>query len=399
MMAAAQPFISGAISKTINMPHAATVDDVRNAYLAVVAADAQGQRALPRRLQAEPAAQHRADDDDPDDDAERRRRRAPDQPSASPRRSSTATSPTPPAARPPRRLHAEGARSAATRSTCAPANTRTARSGEIFIDMHKEGAAFRSMMNCFAIAVSLGLQYGVPLEEFVDAFVFTRFEPNGVVKGNPTTSRCPRRSSTTSSASWRSPTSAATTWPMCRGRGGGSTGGGPTPGTGGPRRPAGRGGASRQPLRRGEQFLVLNGPGGGGMRQPGGAVAAAGPTAVEVARLALAPPRRGWRVGSESASSSPLVSPSRRSSRATRAMPVRNAATSPWSATGRASNARPAAAPPVAVEHAWRSVQRTQRGPTVGSLTANHRRQLWLLRKRLRRRRLLRRRSSKKERA
>ena len=57
--------------------------------------------------------------------------------------------------------------------------------GEIFIDMHKEGAAFRSMTNCFAIAVSLGLQHGVPLEEFVDAFVFTRFEPNGIVCGQP----------------------------------------------------------------------------------------------------------------------------------------------------------------------------------------------------------------------
>ena len=51
--------------------------------------------------------------------------------------------------------------------------------------MHKEGAAFRAMMNNFAIAVSLGLQYGVPLEEYVDAFVFTRFEPNGMVEGNP----------------------------------------------------------------------------------------------------------------------------------------------------------------------------------------------------------------------
>src|SRR5262249_45732328 len=57
--------------------------------------------------------------------------------------------------------------------------------GEIFVDMHKEGAAFRSMTNCFAIAVSLGLQHGVPLDEFVDAFLFTRFEPNGVVQGNP----------------------------------------------------------------------------------------------------------------------------------------------------------------------------------------------------------------------
>jgi ribonucleoside-diphosphate reductase alpha chain len=56
--------------------------------------------------------------------------------------------------------------------------------GEIFLDMHKEGAAFRSLMNCFAIAISLGLQHGVPLEEFTDAFVFTRFEPNGVVQGH-----------------------------------------------------------------------------------------------------------------------------------------------------------------------------------------------------------------------
>jgi ribonucleoside-diphosphate reductase alpha chain len=58
--------------------------------------------------------------------------------------------------------------------------------GEIFVDMHKEGAAFRSLMNNFAIAVSIGLQYGVPLEEFVEAFTFTRFEPQGIVTGNDT---------------------------------------------------------------------------------------------------------------------------------------------------------------------------------------------------------------------
>src|SRR6185312_12776353 len=58
--------------------------------------------------------------------------------------------------------------------------------GEIFLDMHKEGAAFRSLMNNFAVAISIGLQYGVPLEEFVDAFVFTRFEPAGPVTGNDT---------------------------------------------------------------------------------------------------------------------------------------------------------------------------------------------------------------------
>ena len=57
--------------------------------------------------------------------------------------------------------------------------------GEIFIDMHKEGAAFRSLMNCFAMAVSIGLQYGVPLETFVEQFTFTRFEPQGIVEGHP----------------------------------------------------------------------------------------------------------------------------------------------------------------------------------------------------------------------
>jgi len=57
--------------------------------------------------------------------------------------------------------------------------------GEIFIDMHKEGAAFRSLMNCFAISVSMGLQHGVPLESFVEQFTFTRFEPQGMVDGHP----------------------------------------------------------------------------------------------------------------------------------------------------------------------------------------------------------------------
>src|SRR5580698_2451363 len=57
--------------------------------------------------------------------------------------------------------------------------------GEIFIDMHKEGAAFRSLMNCFAMAVSVGIQYGVPLETYVEQFTFTRFEPQGLVEGHP----------------------------------------------------------------------------------------------------------------------------------------------------------------------------------------------------------------------
>ena len=76
------------------------------------------------------------------------------------------------------------------------------RPGEIFIDMHKEGAAFRTLMNNFAISISIGLQYGVPLEEFVDAFTFTRFEPAGMVQGNDP-SRTRPACSTTSSANWR----------------------------------------------------------------------------------------------------------------------------------------------------------------------------------------------------
>jgi ribonucleoside-diphosphate reductase alpha chain len=56
--------------------------------------------------------------------------------------------------------------------------------GEIFVDMHKEGASFRGLMSCFAIAVSLGLQHGVPLEEYVDAYTFTKFDPSGMVSGS-----------------------------------------------------------------------------------------------------------------------------------------------------------------------------------------------------------------------
>ena len=86
-------------------------------------------------------------------------------------------------------------------------------SWEIFLDMHKEGAAFRSMMNCFAIAVSLGLQHGVPIEEYIDAFLFTRFEPNGLVQGNPHI----KMTTSIIDLPWsRSPTWGATSWCKCR---------------------------------------------------------------------------------------------------------------------------------------------------------------------------------------
>ena len=174
------------------MPNDATVEDVEAGLHAGVAAGAQGHRALPRRLASfsQPLSTRRSSD------LTRRRRRTP----AERRRSSRA----PMAERVAETIVAPVPRAA--RAGCPTAARATRRRprvgghkiylrtgeyddgtlGEIFIDMHKEGAAFRSLMNCFAIAVSLGLQHGVPLEEFVDAFMFTRFEPNGMVQGNPT---------------------------------------------------------------------------------------------------------------------------------------------------------------------------------------------------------------------
>jgi ribonucleoside-diphosphate reductase alpha chain len=179
MMAAAQPFVSGAISKTINMPHEATVDDVKTAYLLswqlMLKANAlyrDGSK-LSQPLNtvsdsAEPAAiEAKAE---PVRIAERivhryiaRRRRLPDR----------------------RAGYTQKARVGNHKIYLRTGEYEDGTLGEIFVDMHKEGAAFRSMTNCFAIAISLGLQHGVPLDEFVDAFLFTRFEPNGVVQGNP----------------------------------------------------------------------------------------------------------------------------------------------------------------------------------------------------------------------
>jgi ribonucleoside-diphosphate reductase alpha chain len=193
MMAAAQPFISGAISKTINMPHDATLDDVKKAYwlswqlmtkanalyrdgsklsqpLNSVADSAEA--AVLANVVAEP---ERAEPKpEPVQVAERitekivhryiaRRRRLPDR----------------------RAGYTQKARIGTHKMYIRTGEYDDGTLGEIFIDMHKEGAAFRSMTNCFAIAVSLGLQHGVPLEEYLDAFLFTRFEPNGIVQGNP----------------------------------------------------------------------------------------------------------------------------------------------------------------------------------------------------------------------
>jgi len=187
IMAAAQPFISGAISKTINLPNEASIEDMKNAYmmswklcLKANALYRDGSK-LSQPLNSikddheseenpetlEEAAQK------PNDIiriAERiihryiaKRRKLPFR----------------------RRGYTQKAKIGVHSVYLRTGEYENGQLGEIFIDMHREGAAFRSLMNCFAISVSLGLQHGVPLEEFTDAFVYTRFEPNGIVIGNP----------------------------------------------------------------------------------------------------------------------------------------------------------------------------------------------------------------------
>ena len=194
MMAAAQPYISGAISKTINMPYDATVEEVKKAYLLSwqlmtkanalyrdgsklsqplnSVADSPEAAALasivpePEKKEEPKAPQVQVAERITEQIVHRyiaKRRRLPDR----------------------RAGYTQKARIGSHKMYIRTGEYEDGTLGEIFIDMHKEGAAFRSMTNCFAIAVSLGLQHGVPLEEYVDAFLFTRFEPNGIVQGNP----------------------------------------------------------------------------------------------------------------------------------------------------------------------------------------------------------------------
>jgi len=189
MMAAAQPFISGAISKTINMPHDATVENCKAAYmmswklglkanalyrdgsklsqpLATTMFDGiEDEDALDELLEAPAAVQapmvaERIVERIVAERVERRRM---------PQR---------------RKGYTQKAVIGGHKVYLRTGEYGDGEIGEIFIDMHKEGAAFRSLMNNFAIAISIGLQYGVPLDEFVDAFCFTRFEPSGIVEGN-----------------------------------------------------------------------------------------------------------------------------------------------------------------------------------------------------------------------
>ncbi|UXN07596.1 vitamin B12-dependent ribonucleotide reductase [Bartonella sp. HY761] len=199
MMAAAQPFISGAISKTINMPNSAKIEDCAKAYMLSWKLGLKA-NALYRdgsKLSQPLNSSLINDEDDEDDSVETLYEK-------------------PMAARvadvsekvvervverviekvvekvvhdrdklPNRRQgYTQKAIVGGHKVYLRTGEFGDGRLGEIFIDMHKEGAAFRAMMNNFAIAVSLGLQYGVPLEEYVDAFTFTKFEPAGIVQGN-----------------------------------------------------------------------------------------------------------------------------------------------------------------------------------------------------------------------
>jgi ribonucleoside-diphosphate reductase alpha chain len=195
MMAAVQPFISGGISKTINMPNDATVADIKGAYLlswqrmlksVAVYRDGsklsqplgspQGEAGGSRvRGAAAPAAGRDGGQSGRESSAAGSGESAGEAAGAGGGRQSL----------PSRRAgYTQKAKIGGHSLFLRTGEYPDGRLGEIFLDMHKEGAAFRSLLNSFAIAVSLGLQYGVPLEEYVDAFVFTRFEPNGMVAGH-----------------------------------------------------------------------------------------------------------------------------------------------------------------------------------------------------------------------
>ena len=185
MMGAVQPFLSGAISKTVNLPHEATVQDVEDTY---VEGWKLGLKAI--ALYRDGCKLSQPLNSVSDDEAEKPQE--------------TVVEPVPVAASPviaalpgqeirgyrrrlpkKRRGFTQEARVGGQKIYIRTGEYDDGKLGEIFLDMAKEGAAYRSLMNCFAIAVSLGLQYGVPLEEYVDVFTFTRFEPQGPVTDHP----------------------------------------------------------------------------------------------------------------------------------------------------------------------------------------------------------------------
>ncbi len=194
MMAAVQPFISGAISKTINMANSAKVSDCGDAYMLSWKLGLKA-NALYRdgsKLSQPLASQVFAFADEEEDEIEAPRAPAQQTPSHQTVVTERIVERVIEKVRSHERERLPHRRKSYTQKAIVGGHKvylhtgeyEDGRLGEIFIDMHKEGAAFRSLMNNFAIAISVGLQYGVPLEEFVDAFTFTRFEPAGLVIGN-----------------------------------------------------------------------------------------------------------------------------------------------------------------------------------------------------------------------
>jgi ribonucleoside-diphosphate reductase alpha chain len=197
MMAAVQPFISGAISKTINMPNSATVEDCKDAYMLSWRLGLKA-TALYRdgsKLSQPLAASLFGDDEEAEEQAAELFAQSPAEraPLVAERIVERIVE------RVVQRVVQRGERrrlpnrrKGYTQKAVVGGHKVYLRTGEhedgslaeLFIDMHKEGSAFRSLMHNFAIAISIGLQYGVPLEEFVESFTFTRFEPSGIVEGN-----------------------------------------------------------------------------------------------------------------------------------------------------------------------------------------------------------------------
>jgi ribonucleoside-diphosphate reductase alpha chain len=203
MMAAAQPFLSGAISKTVNLPSETTVEEIEDIYLqgwklglkAIALYRDGSKHSQPLASKSDSTAKGKSDAEVEKLVAEAVAKAVAE---TEARLAKAAAAPAPAkvdlkqATFAPVRRQLPHKRRGFTQEAAVAGHKVYIRTGEyddgalgeIFIDMHKEGAAYRSMMNCFAISVSLGLQYGVPLKEFVDKFTFTRFEPSGIVNGH-----------------------------------------------------------------------------------------------------------------------------------------------------------------------------------------------------------------------
>jgi len=190
MMAAAQPFISGAISKTINMANEATVEDCKNAYMLSWKLGLKANALYRDGSKLSQPLNASLIEDDSDEDAMEEFLQAPAAAQAVTITEKIVERVIEKVIRTQEKL--PGRRKGYTQKAKIGGHTiflRTGeyddgRLGEIFLDMNKEGSALRAFINNFAISVSLGLQYGVPLEEYVDAFTFTKFEPAGIVTGN-----------------------------------------------------------------------------------------------------------------------------------------------------------------------------------------------------------------------